>query len=144
MLFRSMPLRKFSVPYRRRTSLWEELAISSANLTVLLRAQKSQAQASLLHTLRLLNRHVPILNRLGRLVPRAALMRMTSMTSETNGPVGQALPLKGFPSNAMRQFYGAQARFSAAKAKADLHWEPRVRADRAIGMTCEWIRYAGI
>lgn len=142
-----MPLLRYACPHDAWTSFREEVSVSIHNLGLLLGAVRSSPNASLTGHLRTLHRHVPLIQRFARLVPRTWFVRLSQMSRE-DGNVGSAdcaAPvLRSFTPRSIREFYGTQARFSARRAKTELGWEPRISADQAISNTCAWIRYTGL
>lgn len=144
-----LPLHRYACSDGALACVRDEVSVSLDNLGLLLRAAGASAKSSVTAGLRNLHRHVPLVHRVGVLVPRRGFERLARLvTSDANaggaGSTDAVPPFRRFASAAIREFYGGQARFSAERAKRELGWRPRVPAGRAIANTCAWIRYARI
>jgi nucleoside-diphosphate-sugar epimerase len=128
----------------------EEIAVSASNARRLVGQVVSDMKAPLLRGLATYHRHVPLLQRVDRLVEMRGLRKAAAAARTESGVEPQAAAdapqsgLRGFAPADLREFYGARATFSAEKAARDLGWSPRVTPSEAIDRTCDWITFAGI
>lgn len=147
-----LPLLRYR-PATTALGVWQdEIAVSIANARVLLGRVFSDVKRPLVQDLITLQRHVPLLQRVRGLVPARVISNMSAAARKpaVNGHAavpagnGRDRAIRPFASMMIRKQYGARATFTAARARRELGWTPRIGPAEAIERTCAWIAYAGL
>ncbi len=126
--------------------------VSLRNAGVILRKVVASESKVDLRTLRQIYDHVPIVKLLLSRLPAPVQERLRMHVGEREA-AGEALTATGLGTSGLlpygvmarsaRELYCARARYANLKAKQVLEWRPRVAFDRALELTCQWLRYAG-
>lgn len=144
-----VPLLRFAAARPPWRLLREEISVSLSNGRLLAGRLASDLRAPLLRGLATCHRHVPLLQRCGRLVHDGTLRKVAAAARHAGNGAGGAEGghrngIRPFAPRSLREFYSARATFSAERAQRELGWSPKIGAGEAVDRTCAWIRFAGL
>ena len=142
-----VPLRRFRPDASAWGALREELSVSWTNGKLLVPRVAAGIAATLVAGLKDCHRHVPLLQRCDRFLPMDSLRRKVASSPRSTlnvGDGGGADTVRPYAPRELRSFYASRATFSAARARRELGWAPRITAPDAIERTCAWIKAANL